>query len=106
LRALVAAERIEIDESDVDEEIVHLAGHAGQTPAQLRSSIVRSGGLDGLRSQLRRAKALSWLIEHVGVVDDEGNPMDRAALRLDDADGKAVHDEPDQEASPVEEAEL
>ena len=101
LRALVATERVEIDESELDEEIVHLAGHAGQTPAQVRSSIDRGAGLDGLRSQLRRAKALNWLIEHVGIVDDEGKPMDRATLRLDDADGKAVHDEPDQETSPV-----
>jgi len=76
LRALVAAEQIEIDESELDEEIVFLAARAGQTPAQLRSTIDRSGGPGGLRSQLRRAKALSWLVERVAVVDQEGNPMD------------------------------
>ena len=32
LRALVAAEAIEVDESELDEEIVHLAGQVGQTP--------------------------------------------------------------------------
>lgn len=105
LRALVAAEHIEIDESEIDEEIVRLADRSQQTPAQLRSTIDRSGGLAGLRSQLRRVKALGWLIEHVAIVDDEGNPMDRAALQTDD-----VVDRADEESvegqSPVEEAGL
>ncbi|MGP8163224.1 MAG: trigger factor [Acidimicrobiales bacterium] len=105
LRALVAAEQIEIDESELDEEIVHLADHARQTPAQVRSTIDRGGGLAGLRSQLRRAKALGWLVEHVTVVDDEGNPFDRAALQIDEVDVGAAPDGSSQERSPVEEAE-
>ncbi len=105
LRALVAAEHIEIDESELDEEIVHLAAHARQTPAQVRSTIDRSGGLGGLRSQLRRAKALVWLVEHVAVVDDEGDPMDRAALRVDEVDVGTVHDGSAEDPLPAEEAE-
>ena len=105
LRALVAAEQIEIDESELDEEIVHLADHARQTPAQVRSTIDRGGGLAGLRSQLRRAKALGWLVDHVTVVDDEGNPFDRAALQIDKVDVGAAPDGSSQERSPVEEAE-
>ncbi|MGD0743181.1 MAG: trigger factor [Acidimicrobiales bacterium] len=102
LRALVAAEEIEVDESELDEEIVHLAGHAGQTPARMRLTIDRGGGLGGLRSQLRRAKALSWLIEHVAIVDEEGNPVNRAALTVDEADSDAVREESDQKPPPDE----
>ena len=105
LRALVAAEAIEVDESELDEEIVHLAGQVGQTPAQVRSTIDRNGGLAGLRSQLRRAKALSWLIEHVAIVDDEGHPLERAVFAVDRADADVVQDGPDQAPPPVEEAE-
>jgi trigger factor len=105
LRALVAAEHIEVDESELDEEIVQLAAQAQQTPAQLRSTIDRSGGLAGLRSQLRRAKALDWLVEHVAVVDDSGNPMDRAALAVDEVDFGTAEDGSVAEPSPTEEVE-
>ncbi len=83
LRALAAAESLEVDESDIDEEIVRLAGRAGRNPAEVRAELERDGRISGLRSELRNAKALAWLVEHVGIVDDEGNPMDRSALLLD-----------------------
>jgi hypothetical protein len=71
----------------------------------VRSTIDRNGGLAGLRSQLRRAKALSWLIEHVAIVDDEGHPLERAVFAVDRADADVVQDGPDQAPPPVEEAE-
>ncbi len=104
LRALVAAEHIEIDEAELDEEVVRLAGLAHQTPAELRSTIDRGGGFAGLRSQLRRGKALGWLVEHVAVVDDGGNPMDRAALQTDEVNSEAARDGSARERSPEEEA--
>jgi trigger factor len=87
LRALAVAEEIEVDESDVDEEIVHLAEHARTTPAQIRSTLERGGGVAGLRSQLKSAKALRWLVDHVNVVDEEGNPVDRSLLAIDEEEG-------------------
>ena len=36
LRAIAKAEELEPDESEIDEEIVHLAGHAEQSPAEMR----------------------------------------------------------------------
>ncbi len=80
LRALAAAEDIEVEESDVDEEIVAAAAQNNTTPASLRESLERDGRLAELRSQLKRAKALRWLVEHVAVVDEEGKPVDRSAL--------------------------
>jgi len=83
LRALVEAEKIDVDESEIDDEIVKLAEREKQTPARIRAVLEQDGRMSGLRSQIRTAKALTWLVEHVDVVDDGGNPMDRAALRLD-----------------------
>jgi hypothetical protein len=37
-----------------------------------------------VRSDLRKRKALEWLIEHVEIVDEQGNPIDRSALRVED----------------------
>ena len=36
--------------------------------------------MPAVRSDLRKRKALEWLIEHVEIVDEDGNPIDRAAL--------------------------
>jgi trigger factor len=94
LRALAAAESIEVEESDVDEEIVGLASRAGRSPAEVRAELERDGRIVGLRSELRNAKALAWLVEHVGVVDDEGNPMDRSALLLEATGEQGVADHP------------
>ena len=84
LRALAGAEGLEVDESDLDEEIVRLADQNRSTPAQLREVLERDGRLAGLRSQLRNSKALEWLVEHVSAVDEEGNPLDRSMLVSDD----------------------
>ena len=35
-----------------------------------------------MRSDLRTRKALEWLIEHVELVDEGGNTIDRASLEL------------------------
>lgn len=100
LRALVKAESIEVDESDLDDEIVRLAGQSGQSPAQLRTALEQNGRMPALRSQLERAKALKWLIENVELVDESGNSVDREELMalLDqhdhehDVDGERAHD--------------
>ena len=89
LRAVARGQEIEPDESDLDEEFVHLATHTGQTPAEIRDLVERSGRMAGLRSELRKTKAMSWLLEHVAIVDDDGNPIDRESLGPDNplADG-------------------
>lgn len=92
LRALASAESLEIDESDLDDEIVRLADQNRTTPGRLREVLERDGRLPGLRSQLRNARALEWLVEHVGAVDEEGNPLDRSTLHSEEnggADGPA-----------------
>ncbi len=83
LRALAAAEEIEIDESDLDEEIVRIANQGNATPARVREALEREGQVAELRSQLKKAKALRWLVDHVDVVDEEGKPVDRSALVIE-----------------------
>lgn len=80
LRALAVAEGIEAEEDDVAREIERLAERLGRKPAQLRRDLERAEGMATVRSDVRKAKALAWLVEHVEVVDEEGNPIDRAEL--------------------------
>jgi len=80
LRALADAEGLEADEEDVDKEVVRLAERLGVKPDRLRRDLERQDGLPTVRSDIRKAKALEWLVQHVDVVYRDGHPIDRAEL--------------------------
>ena len=80
LRAVATGEGIEATEEDVDEEIVKLAGQLNTDAATVRRQLERSDQMPAVRSDIRKAKALGWLVDHVEIVDDEGKPIDRADL--------------------------
>ena len=80
LRAVADAEAIEVADDEVEAEIGRLAERTNQKPNQLRKVIERNGQIPELRSDLRKRKALEWIVEHVEVVDPDGQPIDRADL--------------------------
>ncbi|MDQ1445168.1 MAG: trigger factor [Acidimicrobiaceae bacterium] len=80
LRALAEAEQIEPTEEDVDEEVARLAQRFEVKPDKLRKDLERQEAIPTVRSDVKKAKALEWLVQHVEVVDEEGHPIDRADL--------------------------
>ena len=50
-----------------------LAERIEQKPDQVRKEFERNEQIPEVRSDLRKRKALEWLVEHVEMVDDEGN---------------------------------
>jgi trigger factor len=80
LRAVAAHEELTATDEDVDDEIEKLAPQMGQKPAQLRRVLERNESIEAVRSDVRKAKALDWILDHIEVVDPDGNPIDRAAL--------------------------
>ena len=83
LRAVADAEDIEVSDDDVDAEITRLAERyatKGTKPAQLRRQLERADQLPAVRSDVRKSKALEWLLDRVEVVDEEGHPIDRTVL--------------------------
>ncbi|MDP9402087.1 MAG: trigger factor [Actinomycetota bacterium] len=80
LRALAEAEGLEASEAEVEAEIERLAKRLGQKPALLRRELERKEMLPTVRSDLQKAKALEWLVEHIEIVDEEGHTVDRADL--------------------------
>lgn len=84
LRGVAEAEAIEATDEDVDKEIAEIAQRLGESDASVRDRLERAGRLAAVRSELRKAKALTWLEEHVGTVDDNGRPIDRAELETGD----------------------
>ena len=97
LRALAEAEQLEVTDEDVEAEIDQLAERMQQTPEALRAQLERADQMPAVRSDIRKAKALGWLMEHVEIVDEEGNPIDRADLQPDPVE--------DDEEDTVEDAE-
>ncbi|HVE47793.1 MAG TPA: trigger factor [Acidimicrobiales bacterium] len=80
LRALAEAEALAVSDTEIDEEVERLAKRLGQKPAVLRRELERQEMLPTVRSDLQKAKALEWLVEHIEIVDEEGHPVDRADL--------------------------
>jgi len=85
LRAVAEAEGIETEDDDLDAEIENLATRVNEKPAKVRQQLERADQLSAVRSDIRKRKALDWLVEHVELVDEQGTPIDREALELPDA---------------------
>jgi trigger factor len=85
LRALAEAEALDLNDEELDAEIATMAGRMEADPAELRRQLDTAGRIGAVRSELRKGKALQWLLDHVDLFDEEGNPMSRDALKTDAA---------------------
>jgi trigger factor len=96
LRAVADAEHLECTDDDLDAEIDEVAQRVGEKPARVRQEFERGGQLAAVRSDVRKRKALDWLLERVEIVDEQGQPIDRADLEitpLSDGDSDATEDD-------------
>jgi trigger factor len=85
LRALGEAEDLTVSDQELDEELADMAGRMETSPSALRRQLDTAGRTGAVRSELRKAKALQWLLDHVELFDEEGNPMSRDDLKADAA---------------------
>jgi trigger factor len=76
LRAVAAQEELTVSDEEVEAEVLRLAEGSKVKPAQLRKEIERGRGLEAVRSELSRGKALQFLVDHAVVFDEEGKPLD------------------------------
>jgi trigger factor len=83
LRALAEAQELAVTDEDLDAEMVTMAEQMETTPEKLRRQLDTAGRTGAVRSELRKAKALEWLLEHVELFDEEGNPISRDDLKSD-----------------------
>jgi len=100
LRAVAEAESTEVTDDDLEEEFASIAERVGQKPEQVREQFERNEQVPLVRSDIRKRKALEWLLEQVEVVDESGNPVDQAALTVEP---ETSSDDPDEgDAAPPE----
>ena len=98
LRALADAEDITASDEELVGEIERVAAQTGRSARDVAGRLAESGGLEQLRSDVRNSKAVAWLVEHVDIVDEQGNPVDRALVFESEdtsSDLEAGDDEPD-----------
>jgi len=96
LRAVAAAEGIEADEGDLDAEYQRLAVQVNQKANQVRKAYESNDLVPDLVAQIRKSKALDWLLHHVEMVDPDGHELDRDLVL------GHTHDEDEDEPSPPE----
>ena len=77
LRAVAEAQDIEVSDDDLDAEIAAMAARLKTDPGKLRTQLDHAGRTAAVRSELRKMQALTWLIDHVELVDDKGQPVSR-----------------------------
>jgi trigger factor len=94
LRAVAAAEGLEVTDDELDEELTTFAGQVAQDVETIRARFRDGGQLSGIRSGMQKGKALDWLLDHVEIVDEQGVVVDRASLEVDD---EAADDTADQD---------
>ena len=80
LRAVADLESIEVSEADVDEEIGRLADRFEVEPASVREQLESSEQMPAVRSDVRKGKAIEWLVDHIEAVDPQGQAIDRLLL--------------------------
>jgi trigger factor len=85
LRALAEAEELTVDDEELEAEIATMSQRMETSPAELRRQLDTAGRTGAVRSELRKGKALQWLLDHVELFDEEGNPMSRDDLKIDAA---------------------
>jgi trigger factor len=77
LRAVAAAEDITVSDDDLDAEYARIAMQVRQKPAQVKRAYESNDAVTDLVAQIRKSRALDWLLEHVEVVDPTGAAIDR-----------------------------
>jgi FKBP-type peptidyl-prolyl cis-trans isomerase (trigger factor) len=87
LRAVVAAEGIEVGDSDLLAEWESVAQRVGVTPEEVAERFESGDQVDDVRMDLAKRKAFDWIVERVEVVDEDGNPVGKPSSGKDGCGG-------------------
>ncbi len=82
LRALVEEEGVEVTDEELDEELAAMGDQLEMDVDQVRERLDRAGRLPAVRSDRRKSKAMRWLIDNVELLDEDGNPVSRDELTV------------------------
>jgi trigger factor len=86
LRGVAKAEGIEVTDAELEAEIELMAVQMSTEATELRRQLDKAGRTGSLRAERRKAKAATWLVENIEVVDEEGQSVDRTLLESNQAE--------------------
>ena len=75
LRAVAASENLDADDTDVDVELERIAVRSKVKVNRVRKLYQRNDAIDDLKAQIRKSKALDWLLHNVKYVDPDGTTV-------------------------------
>jgi trigger factor len=80
LRAVADAEDLQVEGHELEGEYARMAMQFGRKAREIRKVYEDNDAVPELVGQIRKAKALDWLVHHAEYVDDAGNPIDRDTI--------------------------
>ena len=92
LRAVAAAEQIEVADDELNAEYARIALRARQKASEVRKAYEKNDAVSDLVAQIRKNRALDFVLEHALVVDESGAKVDNDLLL-----GKNEHEHHDHE---------
>ena len=97
LRAVATAEAIEVSDNEIEMEFARMAMQYGQKAKEIRRTYERNDAIPDLIAQIRKSKAMDWLLHHVEMVDHDGATIDRDLVigHTHDHDDDHDHDHDD-----------
>lgn len=82
LQKVAEIEKIEVTEAEVSDEILRLAEYYRVSPDEIRASLVREGGEDEIKNNLKTRKTIEVMVGHAKITDqpweDENSAGDEA----------------------------
>jgi trigger factor len=81
LDTIADAEDVQVSDDEFGHEIVHRAQRAQMQPQQYYDQLVQSGAAAAVYGDVRRGKALAWVMEQVTMKDSDGNTLSLDELR-------------------------
>ena len=93
LRAVADAQDLSVSDEEFEMEVAAMAARMEIEPAALEAQLDRAGRTAAVRSEQRKIKAMTWLLDHVDLVDDGGSPISRDDLRVDSGAEEADSDD-------------
>lgn len=80
LRSIADAEDLTVSYAEVEDEYNRIALAVGQKPAQVRKAYEKNEAVPELTWDLRKRKAMEWLLDRVELVDPEGRVIERSLV--------------------------
>ncbi len=104
LRAVAVAQAFVVEDHELEGEYARMAMQYGQKAKEIRRAYEQNDAVPELLAQIKKNKALDWLVHNVSFVDENGTAMDQDVVlgHTHDEDGNHVHHHSGDEAETTD----